>query len=234
MAEIFIDGINKQGELLEISLGKLILNLGMRPQLITGNYQLWRLITPIFLHLSLSHIFMNTFTLIFWGSLVEFFIGWKKTAILYTVSGFCGNLLSAVVSDDTKISVGASGAICGVIFAMLGMFILAWKALGHPALLQIREMACCMIMILIMFNILFMGAGSRDPTKSSLQVDHYAHLGGGLGGIFLSMWMLTIEIGDRANVAVQKYEKKVKTAGAILLGLFIVGTSAILFLKKTN
>ena len=115
---------------------------------------------------------MNTFTLVFFGSLVEFFIEWKKCAMIYMFAGVCGNLLSAILSSNNTVSVGASGAITGVIFALIGMYVMAWKALGHPALRQIREMMCCMLIMIVIFNLMFSGLGSKKPDDTpSIQID---------------------------------------------------------------
>lgn len=222
-----LDGIDTQGQFLSLKLGNILDKFGMRPTKIINDYQLWRLITPIFLHLNLSHIVMNSFTLVFWGSMVEYFIEWKKCAIIYLFAGICGNMISAIFSSNTYVSVGASGAITGVIMALLGMYILAYKALGHPALKKIREMMCCMVMMVVMFNFIFSGLGSATNSKEkvpTVQIDHYAHIGGGIGGALMALSIMTIETGDRKDKAVVDYENKCRLIGRILSVVYVLGT----------
>ena len=59
--------------------------------------EVFRLVSPIFLHLSFIHIGVNMFSLINLGSLVELVIGRRRMLIAYLGAGIAGNLLVAVV-----------------------------------------------------------------------------------------------------------------------------------------
>lgn len=83
--------------------------------LVLSGQQLHRLITPMFLHGSIGHLAMNSYSLNNIGPHVESLFGSKRFLATYIASGITGNLLSAVMSPNP--SVGASGAIFGCIGA---------------------------------------------------------------------------------------------------------------------
>jgi membrane associated rhomboid family serine protease len=94
----------------------------------------WRLITSAFLHGSLIHLGMNMLVLWFIGSLVEEAIGRGRFLALYIVSGLAGSA-GALLLDPNAITVGASGAIYGILGAALvleaqGSHVLGGQAFG--------------------------------------------------------------------------------------------------------
>ena len=78
--------------------------------------QYWRLLTAAFLHYGPIHLLMNMFALYWFGSLLERRIGSGKFLLLYVVSGLAGSA-GALLLDPLKPTVGASGAIFGVLGA---------------------------------------------------------------------------------------------------------------------
>jgi membrane associated rhomboid family serine protease len=93
----------------------------------------WRLITAAFLHGNLIHIGMNMIVLWIVGAPVEQAIGRGRFLALYLISGLAGST-GAVLVDPHAITVGASGAIFGILGAAL---ILEWQrsyVLGGQAL----------------------------------------------------------------------------------------------------
>jgi membrane associated rhomboid family serine protease len=89
----------------------------------------WRLITSAFLHASLLHIAFNMLALWWLGAPVEMALGRVRFLALYLVSGLAG-AAGALVADPTAVTVGASGAIFGLLGAGL---ILEWQATGSLA-----------------------------------------------------------------------------------------------------
>ncbi len=79
-----------------------------------GDY--WRLLTAAFLHYGPIHLLMNMVALYWFGSLLEQRIGSGKFLLLYLVSGLAGSA-GALLLDPLKPTVGASGAIFGVLGA---------------------------------------------------------------------------------------------------------------------
>jgi membrane associated rhomboid family serine protease len=77
--------------------------------------QIWRFVSALFLHGSLSHITYNMFALIIFGLILESLIGSKKFLLVFFLSGILANIIGVFFYDS---SLGASGAIFGVIGAL--------------------------------------------------------------------------------------------------------------------
>jgi len=90
------------------------------------SFQIWRLLTPIFLHTGFQHIIQNLITQIIFGNIFELMVGFKQTAILYFVSGIGGNLFSSYLSSDN--SIGASTSDFGLLFGLLAVIRINWNA----------------------------------------------------------------------------------------------------------
>jgi rhomboid protease GluP len=133
--------------------------------------QLWRLITPVFLHASLLHIAFNMYALFLFGRGIEARYGHVRFLLLYFLSGFAGNVMSFLLT--TNQSLGASTAIFGLISAE-GVFILE-----NRKLLGGRANRSLMNLIYIAGINLFLG-------YTTTGVDNWGHIGGLLGGIIFA------------------------------------------------
>lgn len=133
---------------------------------ILAGQELHRIVTPMFLHGNLIHLYMNMRSLMSTGPTIEEVFGPGRFLATYLVSGVCGNLLSAVMSPSK--SLGASGAVFGVISAYY-VFLsrLDWM-LG-----AMGERMSTSIATTLLTNVAF---GFMMPT-----IDNYGHLGGALG-----------------------------------------------------
>lgn len=155
--------------------------------LVLGNHEYYRLITSIFLHFGFAHLMNNMVMLFFLGSILEEEIGSFKYLLLYFVSGVAGNILSAFMDLKTGefvISAGASGAIFGVIGALL---IIVVKNHGHLRTLDGRGMV-------------FMVVCSLYHGFTSTGVDNMAHIGGLLSGILLAFILYRKRQSKRSTV----------------------------------
>jgi rhomboid protease GluP len=88
----------------------------------TTNGDWWRLISSMFLHGGIMHLFLNIYGLVIAALFVEPIFGRTKYFMLYFISGICGSLASIYWYENT-ISVGASGAIFGLYGAILGLLL---------------------------------------------------------------------------------------------------------------
>jgi membrane associated rhomboid family serine protease len=79
-------------------------------------HQVWRFVTAIFLHGDLLHLVYNMFALLLFGSIVEGLIGGRRFLIVYFVTGILANIVAV---NFYASSLGASGAIYGVIGALI-------------------------------------------------------------------------------------------------------------------
>ena len=86
------------------------------PAVANGDW--WRLITSAFLHANLIHIGFNMYFLWFVGSAVEQALGRGRFLLVYFISGLAGSA-GALLVDPTQVTVGASGAIFGIMGAAL-------------------------------------------------------------------------------------------------------------------
>ena len=78
------------------------------------NFQIYRFLTAIFLHGSITHLAFNLFALFFFGLVLEKTIGTKRFLIAFFATGIIANIISVNFYNS---SLGASGAIYGVIGA---------------------------------------------------------------------------------------------------------------------
>ncbi|MEX0850555.1 MAG: rhomboid family intramembrane serine protease [Gaiellaceae bacterium] len=83
----------------------------------------WRLITAAFLHYGPLHLGMNMLVLYIIGPALEEYLGHSRYALLYLVAGLAGSA-GALVWSPNALTVGASGAIWGIMGAAL---ILEWR-----------------------------------------------------------------------------------------------------------
>lgn len=81
--------------------------------------QYYRIITSAFAHEDILHIFFNMVSLINIGSFVEDVFGSVRMLVIYFVSMILGKILALLIRhnnrDDYTMSLGASGAICGIL-----------------------------------------------------------------------------------------------------------------------
>ena len=89
---------------------------------ILKNYEYWRLFTSMFLHADVFHIFSNMIALLLFGAAVENNYTKFEYLIIYFISGLIGNLFSLFLLPLNTISLGASGAIFGLIGAAFILF----------------------------------------------------------------------------------------------------------------
>ena len=98
--------------------GNVLMRLGAKsPYILAGQW--WRLVTAMFLHAGLLHIGMNMWCLMDLGPEVESLFSTTKFIVLYLVTGIAGFILSTWWSPF-GLSVGASGAIMGLIGILIG------------------------------------------------------------------------------------------------------------------
>lgn len=103
--------------------GRFMLQHGaMYVPYVIGKGEYYRLFTSMFLHFGYDHLFNNMIALAAMGWNLELDMGKIKYLIVYFVSGLAGNILSAwwdIQTGSMAVSAGASGAIFGIIGALL-------------------------------------------------------------------------------------------------------------------
>ncbi len=94
----------------------------------------YRLVTAMFLHASLLHLAFNMLALYWLGTVVEQALGTSRFLLLYFVSGIAGSAGALALSDPFAVTVGASGAIYGILGALLVLEYRATGTFAGPAL----------------------------------------------------------------------------------------------------
>lgn len=134
----------------------------------------YRLITSMFLHFGIEHLGNNMILLFLVGSQLEKELGSLKYVILYFIAGLGGNILSFVsdvMNFNYAVSAGASGAIFGVIGAIL------WVAIRNRG--QIGTLTSNGLVLMIGLSLYF--------GFTSTGVDNLAHIGGLVTGFILAI-----------------------------------------------
>lgn len=142
------------------------------PYVKDGEY--WRLLTATFMHFGFEHILNNMLVLACAGSILEQGLGHIKYLFLYLIAGVGGSALSylqMLQNGENSVSAGASGAIFGIIGALL------WIVIVHKGRYETLTGRGLLFMIVIS---LYYGMTSGD-------VDNWAHIGGLLMGFVLAV-----------------------------------------------
>ena len=71
----------------------------------------WTMVTNLFIHGGIGHIFANMITLYFFGSYLLRLLGQRNFLIIYFVGGIVGNLFYILLAPPISIAIGASGAV---------------------------------------------------------------------------------------------------------------------------
>jgi len=138
-------------------VGQVAEDFGMWPFGIALYGEWWRLLTAAFLHGSWLHIAFNMYVLFLFGPVLERVLGHVRFTMLYVVAALGGSVASYVFSDPRTVSVGASGAI----FGLMGAVIVAGKRLRWDI---------TQVLVLLGINVVI---GFLSP-----EVDWRAHFGG--------------------------------------------------------
>jgi membrane associated rhomboid family serine protease len=138
-----------------------------------------RLITSGFLHVSWVHLIFNMLSLYAFSGLLEVQLGAGKFLLLYFASLIGGNLLSLFIHKNhgDYSSVGASGAVCGVIFASIALF--PDMGVGF-FILPISIPGWLYGIVYILYSIY----GIKSAKDN---IGHDAHLGGALVGMVVAI-----------------------------------------------
>jgi rhomboid protease GluP len=144
-----------------------------------GEHRWETLVTACFLHGGIPHVTFNMLALWQAGPLVERAVGSARMAPMYLVAGVFGYVVSveqSLVTHTAVLSVGASGAISGVIAAA---FVVGWRTQGWRGPLT-QAMGRWLGFVLVFGLLMNLGGG---------HIDNSAHLGGAVAGaVIASSW----------------------------------------------
>lgn len=127
-------------------------------------HEYWRLLAAAFLHGGFLHIFMNMVCLVQWGPPVEARMGPLIYLVIYLISAVGGTVTSILLHSELFISVGASGALSGLVGALLALSLMG----------QIGISAQFFVSIIVLNGVIM----ATNP-----HIDWMSHLGGFLAGL---------------------------------------------------
>jgi membrane associated rhomboid family serine protease len=154
--------------------------MALNPAALLSGY-VWQLVTYMFAHANLSHLFVNMLGLFFFGSHVERSMGSKEFLLFYfitgTLSGFISFIIFAVTGSWYSILLGASGAV----FAVL----LAFAILNPQAMIYVYGILPIRAPVMVLGYAAIEIASQVFSFRSS--VAHFTHLAG-----FATAWLYFI------------------------------------------
>ena len=156
-----------------------------------GGY--YRLFTSTFIHIDIVHFLCNAYALYVVGNLAESYYGKLKFTLIYVVSAITASLLSIAMSSS--LSIGASGAIFGLMGALLYF--------GYHYRVYFGNVIINKVLPVVILNLFI---GFMIPN-----IDNFAHIGGLIGGFLVS----------KAVGINSKDKKSDKINGIILTVIFV-------------
>ena len=132
----------------------------------------WRMLSATMLHGGFDHLLGNCVALYILGLAGEHALGAWRVLVIYVASGLAGSLASVLTGPGP--SVGASGAICGLMGAVV-LILYRYRRVYH-----VRDKEIAFVLAGWAAYTIIMGA--IDP-----RIDNWAHLGGLIGGAVVAL-----------------------------------------------
>ncbi|PRP77594.1 rhomboid family protein [Planoprotostelium fungivorum] len=192
---------------------QVIRDMGSKDAQYIHSGQLWRLITPIFMHVGVLHLILNLYVQIYFGRRLESWYGMHRMIIMYMMSGIYGNMLSTLFLPQ-QIQVGASGAIFGLNGILLAEIVQRWRLFGSPGRLLFIVLSNIMISVILGFVL---------PG-----VDNFCHLGGLLMGATCGFYVIPKPRETKTRTTL----RKLITSSLILF--LIVGAVILEYATRVN
>ena len=164
------------------------------PQLVWGG-QWWRLFTCLFIHIGALHLLLNSYALYQLGTMFEVLMGSGRMLAVYFASGL-GGALASLFFMRGDLSAGASGAIFGLLGALVG-FLMRRRNRLHPSGKQLLSS----LLLWAGINVVF---GLTNP-----MIDNAGHGGGAVTGLVLGLLLRERQRPERS------YPETVEGGGAV-------------------
>jgi membrane associated rhomboid family serine protease len=167
------------------AIGKYIYHYGVLWPIESPYFHIWQFVTYMFLHAGWSHIFFNMFALWMFGQAIENHWGTERFVVFYFLTGIGAALAHMLIGAGGAPTLGASGAVYGILLAFGMMF-------------PNRRIMLLIPPIPIKAKYFVVGYGAIELisgiTRTNSGVAHFAHLGGMVVGfILIKYWGLKSE-----------------------------------------
>jgi rhomboid protease GluP len=174
------------------------------PQTLAGQW--WRLFTCQFLHAGVPHLFFNLWVLRDLGRLVERFTGNFAFLLLYLFAGTVGSIASLYTHPEVT-SVGASGAIFGLLGATLAFVVRCRGLVPHEVLKGLWASGSAFVVFNLAFGVMIPG------------IDVAAHVGGLVGG-FLGGFVVSLPLAEDRSMV--RWARHAALVGCGMLAVVLV------------
>lgn len=197
----------------------------MRALIADGEW--YRLITAGFLHADPIHLAMNMVALFWFGAFCEHCLGSRAFGAIYLVSLVGASVTSALLLPPMVVSVGASGAVFGLIGAAMAMGIHGGlpqslgKSLVHKGILYTVLQLAGIYLQFVLGELGSDALGSRAPWV----IDFAAHLGGIVIGLVATLALIRNSQGYGANAAITG--KRIGSIAAAAVALVIISVPLV-------
>lgn len=203
---------------------RLLLSVGLvGDRVVDGEW--WRLISGTFLHRSWSHLLLNGLGLFLIGRYIEVAFGSLRFWWIYAGATLCGALGTMVAGH--AISVGASGAVFGLIGAMVAMGLRLWPRLSPGLRKSLVLMPVAVLVAMLVLGLM------ADEVAGGAQIDHHAHLGGAFAGLLLGL-LLQLQLRDADGVPLMvvvpqglQLRRRALLAGGLALAVLFAGALGV-------
>jgi membrane associated rhomboid family serine protease len=188
------------------------------------NYQWWRFITPMFIHINLPHVLVNMYSLWMVGPYVEKLYGSAKFLVFWVATGICGVVASyltvrpALATSSLgrflfkNLDVPSAGA-SGALFGLVGVLFVFGIKFRHELPEGFKRAFGTGMLPIILIN-LFIGYVGRGF------IDNAAHLGGLLSGAALAAVVEYRRPGERRGVASAWRILQVTALALVVVGFY--------------
>jgi rhomboid protease GluP len=172
---------------------------------LTASGEWWRLGAAAFLHHGIIHLAFNMWVLWDVGRLTERLFGSVPYLFLYLAAGLSGSIASVLWHPGGAVSVGASGAVFGVIGALFGFLVTERRSIPGPVLAHLKRSVLFFLVCAISIGLVY-------PA-----IDNAAHLGGlGCGFLLGAILARPLAAPDRARRVARRFSGAVLVAAALL------------------
>jgi membrane associated rhomboid family serine protease len=172
----FLIAVNTVASLFALYVVPGVIEVGyLKPYRVVREHTWYEMLTSGFLHLDFGHLFVNMFTLYFFGRIMETVLGAEYFLGLYLSGLIIAGIPSVVKfrNNPNYATLGASGAVGAVLFAYIFLF-------------PLESIYIFLIPIPIpafVFGILYLIYSMYESKKARGKVNHEAHIAGALWGI---------------------------------------------------
>jgi membrane associated rhomboid family serine protease len=176
----------------------------------SGNFRIWQPVSYMFLHGGMTHLFFNMFALWMFGAEIETHWGTRQFNIYYFVCGIGAAIINLIATMGNPYpTVGASGAIYGVLLAFGMMF--PNRYIFIYFLFPVKAKYFIAGYALIEF---ISGFGSRSMGSGS-NIAHFAHLGGMLiGFLYISIKRAELSFSELLDKGLSTIRSATKKRGS--------------------